>query len=84
MWKFVPCHTALGENEMTDSKDMKCVWTERSPSSEYYYPSCIGTPINIFKTSKKRGLPVTGLFRTCIYCGKKVEFKFCGEKKDER
>lgn len=60
-------------------ENQKCIWEERSAKNFMYIPKCIGTPVNIFKLSKRIGKSIVSIMRKCPYCGRETEFIFPGK-----
>lgn len=58
------------------SEKKACVWVEHNAKNFMYVPSCIGTPVNIFKTSKRTGKSIVSLMQECPFCHNKPEFIF--------
>ena len=56
---------------------MSCTWKEvPNGKGEVYFVSCLGKSsngVNIFKVCKKKHITPIQIFRSCPYCGEKVQ-----------
>ena len=58
-----------------------CIWKEKeNGKGDVYIPSCLGKScngINVWKVAKKKNITIIDMFRTCPYCGDRVQIKPC-------